>query len=106
MRIDLFIHNADGPANEQKLDRILSLLEIVIRKENIMAGELDALTQAVADEETVDASVITLLGQLSAQITAAGTDPAKLSALTTRLQAQKQALADAVVANTPAAPAA
>jgi hypothetical protein len=74
-------------------------------KEEIISVELDALTQEVNDSITVEASAIVLITGLSAQITAAGTDPAKLSALTAQLDAGKQQLAAAIVANTPAAPA-
>lgn len=68
------------------------------------AADLTRLTAAVERDETVNASAITLLNQLSQLIRDNANDPAALAALADRLDAQQQALADAVVANTPAAP--
>jgi len=65
---------------------------------------LDQLETDVTDEDTVIDSCITLLTELTALITAAGTDPVRLQALVTTIEAKKAALAAAVVANTPAAP--
>lgn len=65
---------------------------------------MDALEAAVAAEDTVIDSVIVLLGKLSDMIKAAGTDPVRLAAVVADINAKKQALADAVVANTPATP--
>lgn len=66
---------------------------------------LDQLTADVATLTTVDQSAITLINGLAAQIKAAGVDPAALKALTDQMEAQSSALAAAVAANTPAAPA-
>jgi len=68
-----------------------------------MAGELDALTAEVTANTDAEASAVILLGQLHDLLVAAGTDPAKLQALTDQLSTSKDALAAAVVANTPAA---
>lgn len=68
-----------------------------------MAGELDTLTTDVANGATVEQSAIVLLQGLKAALDAAGTDPAKLAALSASLESSNQALADAIVANTPAA---
>ncbi len=67
--------------------------------------ELDDLTVQVKANTDAEASAVLLLGKLSDLIKAAGTDPAKLAALTADLDASKTALAAAVVANTPAVPA-
>ena len=67
---------------------------------------LAALQAQVAQNTTVEASAVTLIQGLAAQITAAGTDPAALAALTTSLNTSATALAAAITANTPAAPAA
>ena len=61
---------------------------------------LDDLQAAVAAEDTVIGSAITLINGIPALIAAAGTDPTKLSALTADITAKSKALADAVVANT------
>ena len=67
---------------------------------------LDDILSDVQDEATVDASIITLLTNLSASLAAAGQDPVKLAAIKAQIDKNKQAIADAIVANTPAAPAA
>ena len=64
---------------------------------------IDDLAADVADESTVIDSAVTLLGNLSAQLAAAGTDPAKLAQLKATIDANKERLATAVQQNTPAA---
>src|ERR1700742_3035057 len=71
--------------------------------ENRIMSALDDLQAAVAQEDTVIASAITLIDGIPALIAAAGTDPAKLQALQSDIQSKSQALAAAVAANTPAA---
>ena len=73
-------------------------------------NSLAALTTAVANETTVDQSVLTLITSLAAQIAAAsptGDNPA-IDALVATMTTNATALAAAVAANTPAvvAPAA
>ena len=75
-----------------------------------MAIDLTALTAEVANNTTVDASVLALVKNLAAQIAAIppSTDPttqAALNGLVTTLQGNDAAIAAAVSANTPAAPA-
>ena len=71
---------------------------------------LDKLTADVAAETTVDASVETLLTQLSAEIkaiSANSADPATVAALnglTTQMETNAAALGAAVTANTPVVP--
>lgn len=64
---------------------------------------LTDLQAAVAAEDTVIASAVTLINGIPALIAAAGTDPAALTALQSDITAQATALAAAVAANTPAA---
>ena len=66
---------------------------------------LTDLQAAVTAEDTVIDSAVTLLQGLKAALDAAGTDPVALAALSADIAAKTQALSDAVVANTPAAPA-
>ncbi|MDQ6892181.1 MAG: hypothetical protein M3167_06190 [Acidobacteriota bacterium] len=66
--------------------------------------QLDDLTAEVAENTKVEESAKTLIEGLAEQIKAAGTDPAKLQALTDSLTASKADLAAAITANTPAAP--
>ena len=71
-----------------------------------MALDLTQLTADVqADTDAVNAAV-KLLSTLSAEIAANVNDPAALTALASTLEAITAALAAAVAANTPAAPAA
>lgn len=71
-----------------------------------MAGELDALEAQVAAENTVIDSAITLLSELAQLLhdAIASGDMSRVAAVTAQIEAKKQALADAVVANTPSAP--
>jgi len=63
---------------------------------------IDDVSADVEAQSTVIASVETLLTNLSAQLAAAGTDPAKLQAIKDSLDANTARLSAAVVANTPA----
>lgn len=62
---------------------------------------LDELVTEVEENKTVVASAVTLLQGLKEKLDAAGTDPVKLKALSTQLSNQTDALAAAVVSNTP-----
>lgn len=77
-----------------------TLTHILQRLEQIMSA-LDDLQAAVAQEDTVIDSAITLIQGIPALIAAAGTDPAKLQALQADISAKSTALAAAVTANTP-----
>lgn len=100
MRVDVYIHLTQ---DDDKLDRILTLLTQVKTKEEHMSQQLDDLTTEVQNATTVEQSAITLIQGLAAQLQAAGTDPVKLQALHDQLVQSDQALAAAVAANTPAA---
>lgn len=89
---------------DEKLDQVIWLQTVALRLEIKMANELDALTAQVAANTTVSASALALINGIAARITAAGVDPAKLAALTASLKTDDDALAAAVVANTPATP--
>lgn len=87
-------------------DLILIKLNQLLAKETQMGQDLTTVENAVAAESTVVDSAIVLLGQLSAQIAAFANDPTELAALVDSINTKRDALAAAVVANTPAAPAA
>lgn len=70
----------------------------------IMSEAFDTLKSAVENNTTVIASAVVLIKGFADRLEAAGTDPAKLAALTDELRAKDQELAEAVAANTPAAP--
>lgn len=78
-------------------------LKSLLEKGNTMSVQLDALTAEVARNTAVDESAITLLNGLAAQIIELKTDPVALQALADSLQGSSNALAAAVIANTPAA---
>jgi hypothetical protein len=91
---------------EQKLDQLLTLSQQETSK---MAIDLTALTAEVANNTSVDASIVQLVQNLAAQIAAIppSTDPttqAALDALTATLKTNDGGIAAAVVKNTPAAP--
>lgn len=65
-------------------------------------ADLTRLTAEVTETTTAIDSAIVLLGQLADLIRANATDPAALDALADQLDTEGNALAAAVVANTPA----
>jgi hypothetical protein len=79
------------------------MLRIVTLNQETIMSALTDLQAAVAAEDTVIASAVTLINGIPALIAAAGTDPAALTALQSDITAQATALAAAVAANTPAA---
>jgi hypothetical protein len=70
-------------------------------KVKAMANELDTLTAQVTANTDAEASAVQLLQNLHDLLVAAGTDPTKLAAITSTLKTSGDALAAAVVANTP-----
>jgi hypothetical protein len=89
---------------EQKLDLDLSLSRAQLQEQFLMATNLDGITQQVTATQDAEQAAIVLLGQLHDMLVAAGTDQSKLDALAEQLRTNKEALAAAIVANTPAAP--
>jgi ABC-type transporter Mla MlaB component len=104
------ISYGDWKQLNDKLDAILilqsrlesSIAALTIKQEQAMA-DLTALTAEVARNTEVDSSAIALLNGLAAQIEALKTDPVALQALADTMKGSSDALAAAVVANTPAA---
>jgi septal ring factor EnvC (AmiA/AmiB activator) len=95
-------YHIPDPVSERRLDRIEAALEHIIGALNQMALDFTALKNAVADEETVIQSVVALLTSLAQEIRDHAADQAAIADLATRITAQKDALAQAVAANTPA----
>ena len=87
---------------------VMALLQAILNQGSEILATLDDESAAVSAEGDVVTSVVALLDGLSAQLAAAiaAADPAAIQAVVDSINAQKQQLADAVVANTPAAPAA
>ncbi len=92
---------SSAPPWAVELRQMVSL--VLKHGEHIMAT-LDDLTAAVAAEDTVIDSAVALIQGMADQLKAAGTDPVKLQSLQDDITAKTKALADAVSANTPAAP--
>lgn len=88
--------------------KVEDLLQLILHKVNHIMADLTTLTAAVAANRTVSDSAVTLLQGLKVALDAAiaADDPVALEALSTDLGAQTTALAAAVTANTPVAPAA
>jgi hypothetical protein len=92
------------------LDLILVILEEIKGKEVNEMGALQDLQAAVAAEQTVEKSVITLLQNLAVQLSALEANESGMvaasdvEAVVTNINANAATLAAAVTANTPAAP--
>ena len=104
----IFLGVEEAGQLNQKLDRlltgnaqILSSLQLLTAQGKIIMADLTTLTADVTTETTVMESAETLITGLAAQITAAGTDPVALKALTTTMETNASTLAAAVAANTP-----
>ena len=88
----------------QRTERGLGAIQDQLtRMEKTMSQELDSLTVQVTRNTDVEASAVVLLKGLAQQIADLKTDPVKLQALSDSLKTSADALAEAVVANTPAA---
>lgn len=89
---------------EDKQNAMLAVLVDLLRKDQAMSAQLDALTAQVQKTTEIQQSAITLIEGLADQIEALKDDPVKLQALATELKAKSDLLAAAVTANTPAPP--
>lgn len=88
---------------EAKLDRLTSL---IIEQGNKTMADITALTAQVTQSTTVEQSAITLIQGIAAELANIQPTQAAIDALTAQLNTSATALAAAVSANTPAAPAA
>lgn len=82
---------------------ILTTIQRIEGRIESMATEIERLTASVARNTNTIESAIVLIRGINDRIKAAGTDPAKLAALTNDLDREDDALAAAVAENTPAA---
>jgi uncharacterized protein YqgV (UPF0045/DUF77 family) len=89
---------------ESKLDQVLSLLESVHEQGEHEMADLSALQVEVEENGDVINSAITLMNGLSQQIRDLADDPAAVLALADTLDANTQALANSVAANTTPTP--
>lgn len=82
------------------------MLTFQLEQGELIMASLADITVAVAAETTVEASVVALLTQLSADLQAAlaNNDPVAMQAVVDSINANAAAMAAAVAANTPAPP--
>lgn len=101
--VNIIVHAGGDPAVLRKLNRILAILQSLTRGNEAMSELLDTLVARVAEIETVGDSAILLLQELKTKLdeAIASEDRDALVALSDRLGAQTQELAEAIVANTP-----
>ena len=87
-----------------RLDTILRQIRKLTKKVTRMSETIQELTDRVAELETVGDSAIELLNGLKAQLDAAiaNNEMSQVKALSDRIGAQTQEMADAIVANTAA----
>lgn len=97
MSLHQLYHHPDRP---EITNRDLAEFLLIIG-EQIM-DQLAQLKAAVAAEDTVIASAVTLINGIAQRIADAGTNQADLDALVADVQSQAASLAAAVTANTPA----
>ena len=76
---------------------------LIIKKLDKMANEIEDLKAEVAQGITVEESAITLIVNLADKLDQV-TDLSQLTQITADLRAERQKLADAITANTPAQP--
>lgn len=104
VKIEIFVEHSLSPSVKGKLDHIVALLSTLTTGVTAMSGELDALKSQVQANTDAEQSAIILLNTLHQKLVdaIASGDPAQLLALRDQLGTSKEALAAAVVANTPA----
>lgn len=86
---------------EQKIDNVTALQRATLSEIFTMAANFDVLIQKVTNLETVNESAITLLGELAQLVRDLPADQSAINQLADRIDADRQRMADAVVANTP-----
>jgi hypothetical protein len=97
MRVDVYLHHSWDEAPQD----VKNMLSLILKNQETIMATLADLEAAVAAEDTVIDSAVTLLNGIPALIAAAGVDPAKLTALQTDIQAKTASLAAAVLVGTP-----
>lgn len=93
------LHESQRETND-RLQRIEEKLSLIIKTTKQMANTLANIQSAVAGEDTVIDSAITLLNGLAAQVAALEPNQAAIDALAADITNKTEALAAAVTANT------
>jgi hypothetical protein len=89
---------------ETKIDAILASVQRMEAKMTALDDAFTALTAQVTANTSAEASAVLLIQKIAALIQANATSPTQVTALATQLKSSADALAAAVVANTPAGP--
>ena len=100
----LHVHVHIHAEPDSRIDKILTAINQLVTEEKKTMADLTALTEQVSSNTDVVNSAVVLIAGLADQLQAAASDPAAVQALADTLRTNNQALADAVAANTPAAP--
>jgi chromosome segregation ATPase len=85
----------------RKLDAILARLGRVEKDREAMTQDLQNLADQVKQNTDAEQSAVALLTSLADKLHAAADDPAAIRDLATQLKSSSDALAAAIVANTP-----
>lgn len=104
MRIDIHHHYSGFESVEALLTETNRLLAQLTEQGTTIMADLSRLTQEVTENNDAIQSAISLLGNLSQMIRDLEPTAEAITALADQLDSQSNALAGAVVANTPAAP--
>jgi hypothetical protein len=102
MAFDLFGYYALSASLDKLSSKIDQLLAQFSSFQGVIMADLTALTTQVKANTDTEASAVLLLGKLSDLIKQNASDPVAIAALADQLAASKDALAAAIVANTPA----
>lgn len=105
MRIDVHVHQEPSSEVLDLLRQIADRLSIIDQKENEAMLDLTGLQQSVANVDTVAASAVVLLKELAAELAANAGNQQAVAQIAADLNAHAEALSQAIVENTPAAPA-
>jgi hypothetical protein len=99
---NVYVQSQESQQILAKLAELMAIVSTSVEQGVHMAGELQRLTQEVAETKTVMQSAAVLLGTLAQRIRDLATDPAALNQLADELDQEQSALGAAIVANTPA----
>lgn len=100
VHVHVHVHDETSGGVIRRLDTLLTLVQ---KGFAFMANELQSLEDQVKQNTDVEQSAVQLLTSLHDKLVAAQNDPARMTALIGQLGSSKEALAQAIVANTPAA---
>lgn len=110
IRHDVYLHDdgsPNGSHNHHQYIEIMELLGTILNAisamENRMSQEYDALKAQVESNNGLIGSAVTYINGLADQIRDLANEPAKLRELADSMNSSDQLLANAMVANTPAA---